>query len=332
MLLQADTSTQVTAKNAPYWVEVGLQIAAGQNIAWSVAMLLFPKGLLVWGKLPPEPWEWMLPLGLFVGVLGVQYWVASTALKTYWPWLAAVIALKIAAGGAVIGLAAVGQLPMTMGLLALTLELIWLPVFAAATYWGFYFWQDTSREGEDFASLPAALQWARTSQGQTVHQISAQQPVLLVFLRHFGCTFCREALADLAQLRPELEAEGTRLVLVHMANASAEGQAYLQSYGLADADHIADPTCRLYRAFSLRRASFGQVFGWASWWRGVKAGLAKGHGVGQLVGDGFQMPGVFLLQNGQVVKRFRHEHAAQVPDYSALAQCPVDFSSAATTG
>ncbi len=59
--------------------------------------------------------------------------------------------------------------------------------------------------------------------------------------------------------------------------------------------------------------------GWKVWQRGLEA-FANGHGVGMLAGDGFQMPGVFLLHRGQVLREFRHESAADRPDYLALAQ------------
>ena len=49
---------------------------------------------------------------------------------------------------------------------------------------------------------------ARTDQGSTVETLSRQRPVLLVFLRHAGCTFCREALADLAAQRRDVREPG----------------------------------------------------------------------------------------------------------------------------
>ena len=59
------------------------------------------------------------------------------------------------------------------------------------------------------------------------------------------------------------------------------------------------------------------------WRRGYEAGVKAGHGVGKLAGDGFRMPGVFLLVDGLVVKDFRHQTAADRPDFRALAGCPV---------
>jgi hypothetical protein len=49
--------------------------------------------------------------------------------------------------------------------------------------------------------IDAALLGAYTSQtGQTL-AVLAKRPLFLVFLRHFGCTFCRKAVADLSERR-----------------------------------------------------------------------------------------------------------------------------------
>ena len=42
-----------------------------------------------------------------------------------------------------------------------------------------------------------------SSSGPSLEQLSHDRPQLVVFLRHFGCTFCRESLADLAEKRAE---------------------------------------------------------------------------------------------------------------------------------
>ncbi|MCY7328303.1 MAG: redoxin domain-containing protein, partial [Saprospiraceae bacterium] len=53
--------------------------------------------------------------------------------------------------------------------------------------------------------------------GESLATLAAEKPVLLVFLRFLGCSFCREAISDLAKKRKELEARGLRIVFVHMA-------------------------------------------------------------------------------------------------------------------
>jgi len=157
----------------------------------------------------------------------------------------------------------------------------------------------------------------KTQFGVSLEEISRLSPVLLVFLRHAGCTFCREALADLAAQRAEIEAQGTRVVLVHMS-AEENAAAIFAKYGLEDVARVSDPGCAVYRAFGLPRGSLGDVLGPKVWWRGFQAAILGRHGLGALQGDGFQMPGVFLLFPGEVVRSYRHQSAADRPDYMAL--------------
>jgi hypothetical protein len=139
---------------------------------------------------------------------------------------------------------------------------------------------------------------------------------LLVFIRHVGCTFCREALADLAAQRSQLEAAGHRLAVVHMS-PPANAAALLARYKLEDIDQFSDPDCRLFRAFELERGTLWQVLGPAVWRRGLFALLR--HGLGKPEGDGFQLAGVFLLRDSRIVASFRHATSADRADYLKLA-------------
>lgn len=168
-----------------------------------------------------------------------------------------------------------------------------------------------------------AMQRFAVEGGPTLAELSAQGPQLVVFLRHLGCTFCREALDDLRRQRAEIEAGGAALVVVHLSQES-DAAPMLERYDLADVARISDPTGELYRAFGLVRGGVRQLFGWQVWWRGFRAALMAGHGVGRLMGDGLQMPGVFLVQDGEVRQAFRHASAADRPDYRELASCPVE--------
>lgn len=97
---------------------------------------------------------------------------------------------------------------------------------------------------------------------------------------------------------------------------------FFAGFGLDDVARVSDPTARLYRAFGLQRGRLSQIVGPAVWFRSAEA-LIKGHGVGAIIGDSLQMPGVFLVHRGEIVKAFRHEQASDVPDYEALATCPL---------
>ena len=50
--------------------------------------------------------------------------------------------------------------------------------------------------------------------------------------------------------------------------------------------------------------------------RGVKAGMINGHGHGfKFVGNGNQMPGMFMIKEGKIIRKFIHEYASDRPDY-----------------
>ncbi|MEM6771843.1 MAG: redoxin domain-containing protein, partial [Bacteroidota bacterium] len=111
-----------------------------------------------------------------------------------------------------------------------------------------------------------------TLNGVNVAELSHQQPVLLVFLRHFGCTFCREALKDLADRSQQIEGYGSKLVLVHMSDEQT-AERYFSKYGLSGVAQVADPHCRFYQAFGLTKGTARQLFGLQSWIRGFQAGV-----------------------------------------------------------
>ncbi|MDX1962599.1 MAG: peroxiredoxin-like family protein [Pirellulales bacterium] len=169
-------------------------------------------------------------------------------------------------------------------------------------------------------SLDAVLSQFPSQLGHTLAELSAARDVLVVFLRHSGCTFCREALADLHAQRERIEAAGIRLALVHMGREDQHTARFFAAYQLDDVDRYSDPERQLYRAFELSRGNFWQLLGPAVWWRGAQA-FFRGHGIGWLNGDGMQLPGVFLLRAGRVIREFRHRTAADRPEYATLA-CP----------
>lgn len=166
------------------------------------------------------------------------------------------------------------------------------------------------------------LKRMRTNNGENVGEISEQQPIMLIFLRHFGCTFCREALSELSWKRKTIEEKGARLIFVHMADEETANR-YFVRYNLADISHIADPACHYYTSFGLLKGTFKQLFGLSSWIRGFEAGILEGHGIGKQMGDDFQMPGIFLIRNREVKERYIHKLASDRPDYDKLAECCV---------
>jgi len=145
-----------------------------------------------------------------------------------------------------------------------------------------------------------------------------RQPTLVVLLRSFGCTFCREAMADVSAVKRQLHAAGAAIAFVHGADP-AEASVWFTKYGLDDVLQVSDPDLAHYRAFGLGRTSAGALVDPGVWTRG--AACAWSHGFGsQSVEMMRQLPGVFLLQDDRVLAEFRHRSPADRPDYLALVR------------
>jgi hypothetical protein len=159
------------------------------------------------------------------------------------------------------------------------------------------------------------------SSGESLQEMADQQPVLLIFLRFFGCSFCREAISDIARRRKKLESSGLRVVFVHMAANQETAEKFFKKYKLFPVDHIADPEKNFYRAFGLGRGTPQQLFGLMNWIRGFQASVLEGHGASyqnEELGDGFQMPGVFVVHQGLIRNSFVHRHPYDRPDYESI--------------
>jgi peroxiredoxin len=165
--------------------------------------------------------------------------------------------------------------------------------------------------------IDADLLAAYTSQeGQSLADAS-QNPLFLVFLRHFGCTFCREAVDTISKKRQEIEAGGSRLAFVHLGTEE-KAQWFFKPYGLLDVPRFGDAEGRLYQAFGLLRAELRQYLNSESILRMLLA-WSHGHFVGLPAGDIQRMPGAFLMERGEIRKAFRHKLVSDRPDYVALA-------------
>ncbi len=154
-----------------------------------------------------------------------------------------------------------------------------------------------------------------THEGNDLDSLSRPFPLILIFLRHFGCIFCREALADIADRKEIIEKKNIRVVFVHMTDSST-AEDFFDEYELEGVEHIPDTERRLYGAFGLKKGNFSQLFGLRVWSRGYQLVKNSKHGLSlKQVGDNLQMPGVFLIHNGEIVKKFIHQSVADRPDY-----------------
>lgn len=164
------------------------------------------------------------------------------------------------------------------------------------------------------------LEKALTQDDNSLLELSQKGPVLLTFLRHFGCVFCREALHDLADRKEKISQANITLVLVHMSDIEIAEQ-YFVEYNLPGVEHISDPNCELYSTFGLAKGGPSQLLGLKNLIRGFDISLkTKSLPSLRFIGDGFQMPGIFMIDKGNIVDRFIHLSASDRPNYDEMIQ------------
>lgn len=310
-----------TVPPAAPWMSYLLKAAGMYNLTWGIVTVLSPSvtlrlsGLPITAEVQPI-WQ---GLGLLIGIFGIGYWIS--ARDPYRHWLIILIGLL----GKVLGpfgyVVSVwrGVLPIDGAWTLLTNDLIWwIPftlILSRAAAW---------HDAQTLVPLSLAgdpLRHVISNTRQNLFELSSTSRLLVVFLRHSGCTFCREALADLAEKRAQIESSGARIALVHMS-PDADIVPIVEKYKVADLPRFQDTQRQLYRTFDLQSGSLFQILGLNVLLRGFRVALIEGHGFGGAKDSIFQMPGAFLVENGKITRAFRHQSPADRPDYADLA-CPI---------
>ena len=299
------------------WARGWLLAAGLYNLAWGAAVVALPDmPLSLFGVEPLAGtgraiWQC---LGMVIGVYGIGYLCASLDPIRHWPIVLVGFLGKVFGPIGFVWCAARGEIDWRFGLTIPTNDLVWwIPFFLMLRA----SWLHAVHGDGEVRSVGSALCIARDQSGRTLSNMSHERPVLLVAVRHFGCTFCREDLSDLARHRAELERDGTRVAVLHRGT-HAEAGRYLAGAGIADMPAFADPDGSIARALGLRHGTFLELLGPRNWFRATRS-LLRGHGVGFPVGDPFLLPGAFLVAGGRVRKHVLGDFAGAQIDLQALA-------------
>ena len=156
-----------------------------------------------------------------------------------------------------------------------------------------------------------------------VETLHAQAPAVLVFVRHFGCLFCKQQVGELAARREDFQNRGAKLVVIGNGTVEqARGFAERYAQGMTV---LTDPTREAFCAAGMKRGvatavSFGVIK------RAVQA-VAHGYLQTSVLGDALQQGGVLVLdRDGRELYRFVSDEAGQHPpldDVLAALPAPV---------
>jgi peroxiredoxin len=147
----------------------------------------------------------------------------------------------------------------------------------------------------------------------------AERPLLLAFTRHFGCTQCKEMLAELVNGREQIEKAGLGIAVITQGTPEATAEfARQQAPGLL---MLCDPQRKAYQAYGLERGNLFQTFLNPKVWSAISRSRKKGYKVetppeGQ---DAMQMSGTFIISpSGQVELPYYYDHIADHPPLELL--------------
>ncbi len=303
------------------WMQYLLLGAGIYNILWGTIALIKPNYFLTQLHMSFANSEMISKAtGVLEIVFGLAYILASQKPFKHWLIIFVGFVVKFIISFSFLFYLYQQVAPEQMLVLIMANDIIWLLPFGAILFQAFNHYQST-RELEAYDMNPRKLKSLGsiyTNSGMSLQEHTDNWPTMLVFLRHFGCNFCRETLMEISNSRKQIESEGTRIVFVHLVD-DAKAQEITEQYGLGDLPRISDPEKKIYKAFGLNRASLKQLFGVNVIVRGIQH-IFQLNLPRPFIGDAFQMPGIFVIHKGMVVQTFKHTSLADRPDYIELAR------------
>lgn len=173
------------------------------------------------------------------------------------------------------------------------------------------------------ASNPTVLDGEGAVHTLSEYWKASDKGLALIFVRHFGCPFCKEHVATLIKRQNEFTAAGVDIVVV--GNGSAERAKAFAVQMKTPFPVVTDPSGEAYSAFRLKKAEKKSVFAPQTLLAGVRA-ASKGYFPKPVQGDPLQLQGQFLIDpHGVVWHADRPLTMSDIPSPDALLQTARDI-------
>jgi peroxiredoxin len=144
----------------------------------------------------------------------------------------------------------------------------------------------------------------------------AARPLIVSFMRHFGCAFCREQLILLSRAWGEIQAAGGDAVAVFQHDPDAT-ERFCEAREVPFSC-LGDPALQGWDRLALGRGNWRETIALRHANRFVRA-IARGGAPGKSVGDVHLRPGAFVVgMDGRVVYAHYASDASDNPPVSEL--------------
>jgi peroxiredoxin len=153
----------------------------------------------------------------------------------------------------------------------------------------------------------------------------SERPAVLLFVRQFGCIFCRQQIAEAEAHREWLDAAGARLVAIGNGSVQQANEFAAETNTRAtvptDPDKVSYCTVGMKRTVRSSMNTKTLFHGLAAWRDGFRQT--------KLAGDPLQQGGVLVLgRGGNELYRYVSEHAGDHPDFRDVLAALVESSTA----
>ncbi len=155
----------------------------------------------------------------------------------------------------------------------------------------------------------------------------ADRPAVLVWLRHFGCLFCKEQTAEFRARRDDIEGRGARLAFI--GNGGVRYAGGFREEFCPECTVLTDPELVSYRLIGARGGVLNTL-GPQAWGAGIRA-FARGARQQRTQGSPFQQGGVLVVTpGGKVAYAYLSKAAGDHPAVDEVAAAIPAARAAAT--
>ena len=299
----------------PRWTRNVLALAAIYYLILGLSAIFWPRSwYVVSGLYPVNAEVVMAALGATLLAFSLTALMALFLARSQWGLVAVLLAHNLFDLCIVVSEISAGGLGIFSGVVFALVDFGWIVALSAVLI-TLYRLGRAAPSSE--ISLETALALKPIDSPQTLGELSSEKPLLLILVRHAGCTFCRSHLATLVAEQAQILEKGYRIAVASMSPPE-EIDTLRKDYPLPEALFVSDPERRLYRALGATQGSLLQLFGPKELWRGIVKGDLFKHGLGEVSGDPTQLGGTFIIQNGTVV--------FSKPASSASEVCPIELA------
>lgn len=158
------------------------------------------------------------------------------------------------------------------------------------------------------------LSGARLPSDTLSELVSSHKIVILHFLRHLGCIYCKHAVDQLYKLSQQ-NPGFPPVIFVHQSTPE-QAEAFFSEH-FPGASYISDPELSLYNLFGIRRLKGFHLFDPRMILKGFRLsfmGYSNNLGFGNI----YLLSGTFVFLNGKLVWSHRPKRAGDEPDWNKV--------------